>query len=247
MLRGRLCVTALLACLAGARAATAWSDMAQSMQMEDDARFGKIMLDQLEWRGAAGAAAAAWDAQAWYGGDLDKFWLRAEGLAQRGNDADTSEANLELLWNRVIGRWWGLQAGGREDLGTGPARTWAAVGVQGIAPQWIETEATLYASADRRTAARLKLQYDLLLTQRLILQPFVEANLYGRDDPQRQIGAGLSDLQVSVRLRFEVVRQFAPYIGMVWLQRFGQTAALARAAGQDCGTLQLAAGLRAWF
>jgi copper resistance protein B len=246
--------------------AMSYREMADTMQMDDTTRFGKVMFDQLEWRdGGAGEGRAAWDAQGYYGGDYDKLWIKTEGKYVSGSrdttsasdaggrvgtgasDAGIRDANVEVLWNRVISAWWNVQAGGRQDLGPGQSRTWAAVGIQGLAPQWFETEATLYASDEGRTAARLKSQYDLLLTQRLVLQPFAEANLYGRSDPAHQIGSGLADLEVSVRLRYEVHREFAPYVGIVWVRRFGGTADLARAAGGDANDLELAAGLRVWF
>jgi len=105
----------------------------------------------------------------------------------------------------------------------------------------------VFASDEGRTAARLKAQYELLLTQRLVLQPFAEANFYGHSDPAHEIGSGLSDLEISVRLRYEVYRQFAPYVGVVWLRRFGGTADLVRAAGGEDSDLELTAGLRVWF
>jgi copper resistance protein B len=227
--------------------------------------------------GDAGEGRGAWDAQGYYGGDYNKLWVKSEGNyvsrgenaggnpsgnagsntgngnpsgntgGRSGGDTGIRDADVEILWNRVISAWWNVQAGGRQDFGPGQSRTWAAVGIQGLAPQWFETEGTVYASDEGRTSARLKAQYDLLLTQRLVLQPFAEANLYGRSDPEHQIGSGLSDLEVSVRLRYEIRREFAPYIGLVWLRRFGGTADLARSAGGEASDLELAVGLRVWF
>ncbi len=258
-----------------------YREMANTMQMDDTARFGKVMFDQLEWRdGGAGEGRAAWDAQGYYGGDYNKLWIKTEGKYASGgrdptgaggaggasgvtsaggaanaggsgatglNGSGIRDADVEVLWNRVISAWWNVQAGGRQDFGPGQCRTWAAVGLQGLAPQWFETEATVYASDEGRTAARLKAQYDLLLTQRLVLQPFAEANLYGRSDPAHLIGSGLSDLEISIRLRYEVRREFAPYLGLVWLRRLGGTADLARSAGGEASDLELVAGLRVWF
>jgi copper resistance protein B len=217
------------------------------MEMDDSTLFGKVMFERLEWRdGDAGEARAAWDGQAWYGGDYDKLWIRSEGrYAADGNARGARDADAEVLWNRVISRWWNGQLGIRQDFQ--PGRTWVALGLEGLAPQWFETEATLYASDEGRTAARLKAQYDLLLTQRLVLQPLLEMNLYGRPDPERQNGSGLSDLEFSARLRYELRREFAPYIGFVWLHRFGRTADLARAAGGQASDLELTLGLRVWF
>jgi copper resistance protein B len=225
-----------------------YRQMADIMQMDDTKRFAKVMLDQLEWRnGDSGEGRAAWDAQGYYGGDYDKLWIKTEGKYTSGGRTGVHDATAEILWDHVISRWWNLQAGARQDFGVEQSRTWAAVGVQGLAPQWFQTEATVYASDEGRTAARLKAQYDLLLTQRLVLQPFAEANFYGRSDPARQIGSGLSDMEVSVRLRYELRREIAPYVGVVWLRRFGGTADLVRSTGGEVSDLELTAGLRVWF
>lgn len=227
-----------------------YRQMAGMMEMDDTSLFGKVMLDQLEWRnGDAGESRAAWDAQAWYGGDYDKLWVKTEG-DYVGSDPDKGwrEASVDVLWNRAISPWWSVESGVRRDFGSGASRTWAALGVQGLAPQWFQTEATFYASDEGRTAMRLKVDYDVLLTQRLVLQPYAEANLYGRADPQERVGSGLSDLQLSLRLRYELRRELAPYLGLVWLRRFGGTADLARADGaHEAGEVELAAGLHAWF
>ena len=135
----------------------------------------------------------------------------------------------------------------RQDSGEGPDRTWAAFGVQGLAPYWFDTEATFYVGQRGRTAARVQFEYEELLTQRLVLQPKFEVNLYGKDDPQRGIGSGLSDAELGVRLRYEVRREFAPYIGVVWRQRFGRTADFARAQGEPADDLQFVVGVRLWF
>ena len=221
-----------------------YKDMVSMMQMDDTHRFGKLMLDQLEWRDAQEGATAAWDAQAWYGGDYNKLWLKTEGERVKGL---TLNASADVLFDHVVARWWAAQAGLRQDFGEGPARTWAALGLQGLAPYWLDVEATLYAGDAGRTAARLKAEYDLLLTQRLILQPYGEVNLYGKSDPQRGIGSGLSDLELALRLRYEVRRELAPYIGIGWFKRFGRTAELARAAGEGTDEAQLVAGARIWF
>jgi copper resistance protein B len=221
-----------------------YKDMVSMMQMDDTHRFGKVMLDQLEWRDAQEGAAAAWDAEGWYGGDYDKLWIKTEGERVNGL---TLDASADLLLDHVIARWWDAQAGLRQDFGKGPARTWLALGLQGLAPYWLDVEATFYASDEGRTAARLKADYDLLLTQRLILQPYGEVNLYGKSDPERQIGSGVSDLQLTLRLRYEVRRELAPYIGVGWFKRFGRTAELARAAGEGSDAAQLVAGVRIWF
>ena len=218
--------------------------MVALMQMDDTARTSKVLFDQLEWRNTAGGNAAVWEAQGWYGGDTNKIWLKSEGERVAGT---AQNARVDLLWDHIFARRWSVQAGGHEDFGTGPPRTWAAVGVQGLAPYWFNTEATFYAGEQGRTAMRLKTEYELLLTQRLILQPEGEANLYGKADPERQLGSGLSDLEIGLRLRYEVRREFAPYIGVVWSRQFGGTADRVRESGGHPSDVQFVAGARAWF
>jgi copper resistance protein B len=225
-----------------------YRQMVDIMQMDDTSRFAKVMFDQFEWRnGDVNEGRAAWDAQAYYGGDYDKLWIKTEGKYATQGRTGVHDADVEVLWDRVISSWWNVQAGGRQDFGSRESRTWAVLGIQGLAPQWLQTEASVYISDEGRTAARLKAQYELLLTQRLVLQPFAEANFYGHPDAAHEIGSGLSDVEISVRLRYEAYRQFAPYMGVVWLRRFGGTADLVRAAGGEESDLELTAGLRVWF
>ena len=217
--------------------------MIELMQMEDDAAFGMVLLDQLEWREIDDADAQVWELQAWYGTDYNKLWLETEGERVDGE----AEGRVELMWDRIISSWWSLQGGVRQDFGEGPSRTWADIGIQGLAPYFFEIDAGLYFGEQGRTAARLSGEYDMLLTQRLILQPEVEFNLYGKDDPENGIGSGLSDIEVGIRLRYEIRREFAPYVGVHWERKFGGTADLAREHGEDVSDLLFVAGLRAWF
>jgi copper resistance protein B len=217
------------------------AQMAQEMQMDDNANLGMLKLDQFEH--ALGGSGAAWEGDAWYGGDIDKIWLRSEGERE---DGDTV-AHTELFWDHAFAPFWDWQLGARADSGAGPGRQWLAFGVQGLAPYWIELQATAYAGAQGRTALRLRAEYELLLTQRLILQPESEANIYGKSDPRRDIGSGVSELDFGLRLRYEIRREFAPYIGVVWRQRFGQTGDLVRASGHSAFDSQVVAGVRVWF
>jgi len=217
--------------------------MIDLMEMSDDAPYGLILLDQLEWREHDENNALAWELQAFYGTDYDKVWLETEGEHVSGEE----EGRAELLWDRIISSWWSVQAGVRYDFGEGPARTWASVGMQGLAPYFFEIDAALYLAEQGRTAARFSAGHDLLITQRLILRPELELNLYGKDDPANGIGSGLSDVELGLRLRYEIRRELAPYIGMHWSRKFGKTADLARAVGEDDSDLVIVAGLRAWF
>lgn len=217
--------------------------MIELMQMEDDASFGMVLIDQLEWSRVDDADAVKLDGQAWYGTDYNKLWLKLEGERIESEN----EASAELLWDRIFRRWWSVQAGVRHDWSEGPSRTWAAVGVQGLAPYWFEVEATAYVGEEGRTAVRFSGEYELLMTQRLILQPKMELNLYGKEDRENGIGSGLSGAEIGLRLRYEFRREFAPYVGILWQQTFGNTADIARAEGHDTDDLQFVAGLRAWF
>ena len=217
--------------------------MVELMQMEDDASLGMVLLDELEWHEIDGRDAVHWDGQFWYGDDYNKAWLKSEGNRVSGD----YDGLAELFWDRIVARWWHVQAGVRHDFGEGPSRTWAAFGVQGLAPSWLELEATVYVGEEGRTAFRFSGEYELFITQRLILQPKVEFDVYGKDDPPNAIGSGLADSEIGLRLRYELRREFAPYIGIVWTRAFGDTADFARGAGRDDNDLQLVAGLRVWF
>jgi copper resistance protein B len=205
---------------------------------------GKLLIDQLEAFDGRDGNGQSWELGGWYGTDENKLWIRSEGERSAGKVQD---GDAEVLWNHAIATYWGSQLGVRHDFGVGPERTWAAFGVEGLAPYWFELEATGYVGSSGRTAARLRVNYDVLFTQRLILTPELEANLYGKNDPARRIGSGLSDVQFGLRLRYEVRRQFAPYIGVVWTRRFGSTADFARADRQAIFDRQWVAGLRIWF
>lgn len=214
------------------------------MDMLDDAALGMLLVDQLESFDGRNGNGAFLDAEGWYGSDANKFWVKAEGERSTGQLQDL---RIEALWAHPAGAYWDTQAGVRRDFGVGPDRTWAAFGIQGLAPYWFEVEATLYIGQAGRTALRFESEYELLLTQRLILQPRLEVNLYGRDDPQHGIGSGLSDAEFGLRLRYEFTRKFAPYAGVDFGRTFGRTADLARRAGEPVFGPRLVAGLRFWF
>lgn len=205
---------------------------------------GMLLLDQLEAVHGRSGNAQAWEVQAWYGRDENKLWLRSEGELSKGKVED---GNVEVLWNHAIAAYWGSELGMRHDFGAGPGRDWLAFGVQGLAPYWFDVAATAYVGSAGRTAARLRADYEVLFTQRLILQPELELNLYGKNDPARGVGRGLSDVQFGLRLRYEIRREFAPYVGINWVRRVGTSADFARAAGQPVFDQQFVAGFRIWF
>lgn len=214
------------------------------LRLADEHSFGSIMLDRLETTHGKGGNATAYDAQAWFGHDYDRLVVKAEGEVDRHRLAD---ARTEALWGHAFAPYWDSQLGARHDSGTGPDRTWLAFGVQGLAPYWFEVDATAYVGSEGRTALHLAADYDLLLSQRLILQPRVEINLYGKRDEARGLGSGLSDSVAGVRLRYEITRQFAPYVGVEWTGRFGRTADLAREDGEESKVIRWVAGARVWF
>ncbi|CFU11732.1 copper resistance protein [Bordetella pertussis] len=184
-----------------------------------------------------------WDGQFWVGRDLDKLWIKSEGERVGGR----SDGKVEAFWNRTISPFWDLQVGARRDFGTGPKRNWGAIGLQGVAPYNIETEVTAYVGGSGRTALALKAEYDLLLTQRLVLTPEIEASVYGKDDKARGIGAGLSDASFSLRLRYEITREVAPYVGVSFGRKFGKTASYASEEGESRSERAIMAGVRIWF
>lgn len=207
-------------------------------------RLGSLRAERLEAVRADDDTFAAYDVQAWYGGDFDRIVFKAEGDVDAG---EVEEAGTELLWGHAIAPFWNTQLGLRYDGGEGPDRSWLAAGVQGLAPYRFELDATAYVGTEGRTALNIEAAYELLITQRLILQPRIETNLLGKRDVERGLGSGLSDVSAGLRLRYELRREIAPYIGVEWAGKFGGTADLARSEGVDAQELQAVAGLRFWF
>jgi copper resistance protein B len=203
-----------------------------------------VLLDQLEWQAGEGANGLSVDSRGWIGRDRDRLWFRAEGDSEDGR---VGEAQAHVLYGRQFARYWDLVGGIRQDFRPGSAQTWAAFGVQGLAPYWFDVEATGYVGASGRTHARFEVEYELLFTNRLVLQPLFEAELAGKSDPERGVGAGLSTTDLGFRLRYEIRREFAPYLGITWSNKWGKTADFAAAAGEDTGGARFVAGLRLWF
>jgi copper resistance protein B len=203
-----------------------------------------VLFDQLEWQAAKGDGGFNLDSKGWIGGDRDRLWFRAEGDGQNGA---VGEAEAQVFYGRLVSRWWDVVAGVRQDFQPGPARTWAAIGIQGLAPYWFEVEATAYIGESGRTLFRAEVEYELLLTNRLVLQPLVEVEVLGKSDPERGIGAGLSATEAGFRVRYEFRREVAPYVGVTWSNKFGKTADFAEAAGEDTSGARFVTGVRMWF
>jgi copper resistance protein B len=212
--------------------------------VHDRAIHSFVLLDQLEWQSSDREAGFALDSKGWIGRDRDRLWFRAEG---DGGDGRVDEAQVHMLYGRQVSRWWDVVGGIRQDFRPGPAQSWAAIGIQGLAPYRFEIEATGYIGAAGRTHAKFEVEYELLLTNRLIAQPLAEIALFGKSDPERGLGAGLSTTDIGVRLRYEVKPELAPYAGVVWRNKWGKTADLAEGAGAETRGAGLVTGLRLWF
>jgi copper resistance protein B len=205
---------------------------------------GYLRFDKLEYFHADGQDGFAWEAHGWLGTDIDRLWLRSDGARA---DGAFESADVELLYGRSFSAWWDVVGGVRQDFRPGDGRTWVAIGLQGLAPQRFEIAATAYARAGGHTAARFEAGYQLLFSNRLILQPMLDLWVYGKDDAARGIASGFSSVDAGVRLRYEFTRRIAPYLGFELERALGDTASLRRAAGQDVTGRQIVLGLRTWF
>lgn len=223
--------------------AAAFGDVA-AHTVHDDGIHWFALADRLETWDADEGNAFAWETIGWIGTDLDRLWIRSEGESV---DGSTESANLELFYGRAIARWWDGVVGIRHDFGEGPSQTFAGIGVIGMSPYKFEVEATAYIGEGGQTAASVEVEYDTLLTNRLILQWLVEAEAFGKDDPRRGIASGFSKVEAGLRLRYEFTRRFAPYIGVVHERAFGGTADLRRDEGQGIDDTRVVAGVRVWF
>lgn len=212
----------------------------------DNGIFTHVLLDQFEGRTSGPDNEFRWDGEAWAGTDMNKLWIKSEGFA---NNSAVSDGDQEVLYDRPIPhtRYLDGQVGVRADLDSGPARTWAAIGIEGLAPYYFQFAPTLYVRDGGNVAGRLTGSYDLLITQRLILQPEAELNFYNKDDPGRRIGSGFSDLDAGLRLRYEISRKFAPYAGFAYNGKYGGTASYSRVAGESKSAPRFIFGLRLWY
>lgn len=210
----------------------------------DDPLLYKVMIDKLEVRNTDGPNPLVLDADAWIGKDLNKFWFKTE--VERV-DGKTEEAEVQFLYSRAVAPFWDFQAGWRRDIKPDPDRDYLALGFKGLAPYLFEVDAGVFIGESGQIGARLDAEYEYMFTQKLVLSPEIELNAYSKNDEAVGIGSGLSDMALGLRLRYEVRREFAPYIGVNWTKKFGQTADFARADGEDTSDVQIVAGIRAWF
>lgn len=225
-------------------AGAAHDEAGMNDHMNDDPFIATLVIDQLEQQFHSGQDDLAWDVRVLAGHDFNRLLLRAEG-ARAPNETLANEG--ELLWWHAVAAYWNLVAGVRQDFGPGPGRTFAALGVEGLAPGEIHVELTGYKGEGGQSGARLKLEGEVLVTRSLVLVPRVEANAWGRNDEATGTGRGLADVQAGLRLRWALRRDFAPYLGVEWDRSFGPTADYARAAGEEADETFVVAGIHAWF
>ncbi|WP_353745389.1 copper resistance protein B [Sphingobium sp.] len=207
--------------------------------------FSQILINIAEYRARKRGGGYRWDGEAWFGGDINRLTVKSEG--EGSFHGGTERAEIQALYSRAVDPYWNLQGGFRYDVRPNPSRSYATVGVEGLAPYWFEVEAALFLSDKGDVLARLEAWHDMRLTQRLILQPRVELNLAVQDMPAERIGAGLSDAELGLRLRYEVRRELAPYVGLSWERKFGDTATFARRADKGIKATSVLVGIRTWF
>lgn len=208
--------------------------------------FWMVLLDRFEHGESGDGDSRLWDAQGWYGGDFNKVYFKTEGEGATGEALE--EAELQLLYDRLVDPFWSLQAGVRHDVRPSrPDVSYATVGVHGLAPQWFETDLAVFLSDDGDVSLRGEFEVDLLLTQRLVLQPRLEINASLEHVPQLGLASGLNSTEAGLRLRYEIKREFAPYLGVRWERLHGDTRDFARAEGEPLSKTSFVIGLRAWF
>lgn len=204
-----------------------------------------IEADQFEYRAANEDDTLSWEAQGWIGGDYHKAWFKTQG--DDLVDGPVQSTEIQLLYSRTVSAFWDVQLGARYDRNPDPARGYAVVGIQGLAPYFFEIDGAAFLSQEGDASARLEAEYELLLTQRLIAKPSAELNFAVQDVEELGIGSGLSEAELGLRLRYEIVREIAPYIGVVWERKVGPTADVARREGADVSDLAFVTGVRFWF
>lgn len=219
------------------------------MPVEDQRIFGHLLFDQLEGRFGGTDPAFRWDGEGWLGTDKNRLWLKSEGSVING----TAEGGQhELLYDRPVKSFWNLQAGLRYDLDSFASRGWAAIGIEGLAPNFFQVSATFYASDGGHFAAKVLVAYEQLITQRLIVEPLIELNAYTRSDPARNVASGLSDIDAGLRVRYEVSRKFAPYLGVAYERTYGPASqrvgiAFPVESTDRSGNWRLVLGVRTWL
>ncbi len=211
---------------------------------EDDPIVTKVMIDQLENRYTNGEEQLVLEGNVWVGKDIDKLMIKADVEQVKGV---THELELQALYSRAVDPYWDFQVGIRQDLEPTPVKNWLAIGFMGVAPYWFEIDSTLFIGESNQVGLRFAAEYEWMITQRWVLSPELGFNLHSKDVEATGTGSGLSDMQIGLRIRYEIKREFAPYIGINWNKKFGKTASYAEAEGEEIDSSQVVLGVRAWF
>lgn len=242
-------LTAALAMAVPAGGARAADDARHDHQAErfheEPPILATLQVDRLEHRWRDGENSLDWELHGWIGGDTDKLWFNSKGT--KPVDGKLERAEFQLLYSRMLSEFWDVQAGVRHDLRPEPQTTYGVFGFQGVAPYFLDVTAQMFVSEDGDVSARLEADYDLLITQRLVLQPVAEVNASARRVVERHVGSGINSVELGLRLRYEFAREFAPYVGVNWERKLGETAGIARDHGEDPADLSFVAGVRFWF
>ena len=204
-----------------------------------------ILFNFAEYQARKGSDGYRWEGEGWFGGDINRFVVKTEGEGDVGGPLEKAE--VQALYSRAIGPWWNLQAGVRHDIRPDPQRTYATVGIEGLAPYWFKASGALFLSNKGEMRARIEGFYDQRITQRLILQPRAEIEASAQSIPEIGVGAGLTDIEFGLRLRYEIAREFPPYVGLEWAGKLGETARFARVVGDQPSGVSYVAGIRFWF
>lgn len=218
----------------------------EALRLENGAFTGSMVLfDLAEYQAREGGDGYRWEGEAWFGGDIDRLLIKTEGEGTFGKPVEDFE--VQALYSRAISPFWNAQIGVRHDIVPNPSRTYAVVGMEGIAPYWFHVTGQVFLSNKGEVRARLEGSYDERITQRLIFQPRAEFNFSAQEMPAIGVGSGLSDFELGVRLRYEIRKEFAPYVGIEWVKKTSDTARFVRTSGENPDVVNFMAGIRLWF
>lgn len=213
--------------------------------VHDNEIFWTFRADRLEHHVTDDEDKWVWEVDAWVGADYNKLYLKSEG--EKIESGDVEHSTLDVLYSRNVHSFWDLQAGIRHDFEPLPTRTFAALGFQGLAPQWFEVDTTMYLSDDGDLSLDFEVEYEIMLTQRLILVPRLETTITAQSVPEYNIGQGLTGIETGARLRYDIHRKFGPYIGISWMRKYFETADLIEADGGNIESTAFVAGIRIWY
>ncbi|MFV8782659.1 copper resistance protein B [Microbulbifer sp. SA54] len=213
--------------------------------IHDNQKFAQIFAKRLEYGRDGDSENMLWEIDGWYGGDRNKLYLEAEGEREVGGK--TESARLEVFWNRAVRSYWDLQLGIRHDFNPAESRSFAAAGFQGMTPYGIETDLTAYVSEDGDASWRLEIERSFHFSQRLELEPRLETDFSFAEVPAYNVGDGFTGIELGLRLRYMITPKFAPYLGVSWERKLGDTADLVRSDGAETEFTFAVVGFRFWF